>query len=83
MRVPASIRTRESLTDLIEGRLSSTDGRAVLVKLATWLIFEQGREAESRDMLGRDYCEHGVSPRQGLRIGVRMGLLKTAEGLVD
>ena len=31
-RVPASMRTRESLSDLIEGRLSSADGRAALVK---------------------------------------------------
>ena len=36
-RVPASMRTRESLSDLIEGRLSSADGRAELVKLATRL----------------------------------------------
>ena len=36
-RLPASARTRESLSDLIEGRLSSADGRAALVKLATRL----------------------------------------------
>ena len=30
-RVPASMRTRESLSDLFEGRLSSADGRAALV----------------------------------------------------
>ena len=34
-RVPAPVRTRESLSDLIEGHLSSADGRAALVKLAT------------------------------------------------
>ncbi len=77
------MRIRESITNLIEGRLSSTDGRAALVKLATRLIFEQGLETEIRDMLDRDYCEHGVSPRQGLRNGVRMGFLKTAKGLMD
>ena len=82
-RVPASMRTRESLTDLIEGRLSSADGRAALVKLATRLIVEEALEAESRDVLGRDYYEHGASPGQGWRNGVRMGRLKTAEGLVD
>ena len=37
-RVPASMRTRESLSELIEGRLSSAAGRAELVKLATRLI---------------------------------------------
>ena len=82
-RVPASMRTRESLSDLIEGRLSSADGRAALVKLATRLIVEEALEAESRDVLGRDYYEHGASPGQGWRNGVRMGRLKTAEGLVD
>ena len=37
-RVPGSMRTRQSLSDLIEGRLSSPDGRAELVRLATRLI---------------------------------------------
>ena len=82
-RVPASMRTRESLTDLIEGRLSSADGRAALVKLATRLIVEEALEAESREALGRDYYEHGASPGQGWRNGVRTGRLKTAEGFVD
>ena len=82
-RVPASIRTLESLSDLIEGRLSSAEGRAELAKLATRLIVEEALEAESRDALGRDYNEHSASPGQGWRNGVRMGRLKTAEGLVD
>ena len=82
-RVPASMRTRESLSDLIEGRLSSADGRAELVKLATRLIVEEALEAESRDVLGRDYYEHGASAGQGWRNGVRTGRLKTAEGFVD
>jgi len=37
-RVPASMRSRQQLSDLIEGRLSSADGRAELIKLATRLI---------------------------------------------
>ena len=82
-RVLGSMRTRESLSDLIEGRLSSADGRAELVKLATRLIVEEALEAESRDVLGRDYYEHGASPGQGWRNGVRTGRLKTAEGFVD
>ena len=53
------------------------------MKLATRLIVEEALEAESRDALGRDYYEHGASPGQGWRNGVRMGRLKTAEGLVD
>ena len=63
--------------------MSSADGRAALVKLATRLIVEEALEAESRDALGRDYYEHGASPGQGWRNGVRTGRLKTAEGFVD
>lgn len=59
-RVPASMRTRETLSALIEGRLSSPDGRSELVKLATRLILEEALEAETRDALGRDYYEHGA-----------------------
>ena len=57
-RVPGSMRTRQSLSDLIEGRLSSPDGRAELVRLATRLIVEEALETESRDAIGRDYYEH-------------------------
>ena len=60
-RVPVSMRTRESISELIEGRLSSADGRAELVKLATRLIGEEALEAESRDALRRYYYEHGAS----------------------
>ena len=82
-RLPASMRTRQSLSDLIEGRLSSPDGRGELVKLATRLIVEEALEAESRDAVGRDYYEHGAAPGQGYRNGSRPGRLKTAEGLVE
>lgn len=82
-RVPGSMRTRQSLSDLIEGRLSSADGRAELVKLATRLIVEESLEAESRDAVGRDYYEHGAMPGQGYRNGVRPGRLKTAEGMIE
>ena len=63
--------------------LSSPDGRAELVRLATRLIVEEALEAESRDALGREYYEHGAAPGQGYRNGVRTGRLKTAEGLID
>ena len=42
-RIPASMRTRQSLLELIEGRLSSPDGRSELVKLATRLVNRQAR----------------------------------------
>ncbi len=72
-RVPGSMLTRQSFCDLIEGRLSSPDGRAELVRLATRLIVEEALEAESRDAVGRAYYEHGAAPGQGSRNGSRMG----------
>ena len=81
-RIPGSMRTRESLLELVEGRLSAPDARTELVRLATRLIVEEALEAESRDALGRAYYEHGGSPGQGYRNGVRTGRLKTAEGTI-
>ena len=81
-RIPASERTREALSDLIEGRLSSEAGRTELVQLATRLIVEEGFEAEVRDALGREYYERGGRPSRGYRNGVREGRLKTAEGAI-
>ena len=82
-RVPASMRTRESLRRLIEGEASTADGRGDLVKLATRLVLEEALEAESRDALGREYYAQGAEPGRGWRNGVRTGRLKTAEGFVE
>jgi putative transposase len=82
-RVPASMRTREALSSLIEGRLSSPAGRSELVQLATRLLLEEALEAEARDALGRDYYERGAEEGQGYRNGHRTGRLKTAEGAVE
>ncbi|MCH5376448.1 MAG: IS256 family transposase [Planctomycetes bacterium] len=81
-RLPASMRTRQSLSDLIEGRLSSPDGRSELIRLASRLIIEEALEEESRDALGRDYYERGGGSDRGYRNGVREGRLKTAEGMM-
>src|SRR5512132_3557100 len=78
-RVPASMRTRQSLSDVIEGRLSSPAGREELVKLATRLIIEETLEAEARDAVGGDYYEHGAAPGSGYRNGYRPGRPKTVE----
>ena len=78
-RIPPSMRTRQSLSDLIAGRLGSPDGRAELVKLAARLIIEEALESECRDALGRDYYERGAEEGRGYRNGVRPGRLKTAE----
>ncbi len=82
-RVPASMATRQQLSDLIEGRLSSADGRTELIKLATRLIVEEALEAEAGDAIGRDYYQHGADPGQGYRNGNRRGRLKTAEGFME
>ena len=62
--VPATVRTRESLTGLIKGRPSSADDRAGLVKQATRRIVEEALEAENRDVPGSEYYPHGASPGQ-------------------
>ncbi len=77
------MQTRRNLSDLIEGRLSSPQGRSQLVDLATRLIIEEALEAEARDVTGRKYYEHGVEPGQGYRNGNRTAQLKTAEGAID
>ncbi len=82
-RLPASQRTREGLTALIEGRLSTSSAKDELVKLATRLIVEEALEGEAGDAVGRDYYEHGAQPGQGYRNGYRTGRLKTAEGLME
>ena len=53
-RLPASQRTREELTALIEGRLSTASAKDELIKLASRLIVEEALEGEAGDALGRD-----------------------------
>jgi putative transposase len=79
-RIPASMRTREALSALIEGRLTSPAGRSELVELATRLIVEEALEGEVRDALDRGYYERGEAPGQGHRNGHRTHRLKSAEG---
>ena len=79
-RIPASMRTREALQALIEGRLASPAGRSELVELATRLIVEEALEGEVREALDRGYYERGDAPGQGHRNGHRTHRLKTAEG---
>ena len=79
-RIPASMRTREALSALIEGRLASPAGRSELVELATRLIVEEALEGEVRDALDRGYYERGEAPGQGHRNGHRTHRLKSAEG---
>jgi putative transposase len=48
-RLPASQRTREELSALIEGRLRTASAKDELVKLATRLIVEEALEGEASD----------------------------------
>jgi putative transposase len=82
-RIPASQRTREELTALIEARLSTALAKGELVELATRLIVEEALEGEAGDTVGRDYYEHGALPGRGHRNRYRTGRLKTAEGLME
>jgi Transposase, Mutator family len=82
-RLPASQHTREELTALIEGRLSTASAKDELVKLATRLIVEEALEGEASDAVGREYYEHGARPGQGYRNGYRTGRLRKAEELME
>ena len=64
-RLPASQRTREELTALIEGRLSTASAKDELIKLASRLIVEEALEGEAGDALRREYYAHGAEPGQG------------------
>jgi hypothetical protein len=65
-RLPASQRTREELTSLIEGRLSTGSAKDELVKLATRLIVEEALDGEAGDAVGRGITTSMVrSPAKG------------------
>ena len=82
-RIPASMRTREELSALIEGKLSTASGKDELVKLAARLIIEEALEGEASDALGRGYYTRGAAPGSGYRNGYRTGRLKSAEGAIE
>ena len=58
-RRPGSKHTRETHSELIEGRLSAPDARSGSVHLAAWQITEGTLEAKNPVTLGRGDCEHG------------------------
>ena len=82
-RMPGSMQTRHDLSDPIEGRLSSQEGRSRLAGLAIRLIIEEALEAEARDATGRECHEHGVEPGQGHGNGNRTARPKTAQGAIE
>ena len=82
-RLPASMRAREELMSLIEGRLSTASAKDELFKLATRLVVEEALERLAGDAVGREYYEHGPRPGQGYRNAIRPGRMKTAEGFIE
>jgi putative transposase len=80
-RIPASKRTRQRISELMEGRTEGFE-RSELVRLAAELIIEEALEAEVTDVLGRKYYENGAGDGEGYRNGYRPGKLKTSEGLI-
>ena len=70
-RLPASQRTREELTSLIEGRLSTSSAKDELVKLATRLIVEEALEGEAGDAGARGFGDRDVGALLLPRLGDR------------
>ena len=81
-RVPPSERTKAAIRSLIEGESGTEDVKGDLMRLAMRMIVEQGLEAKSRDLLGRDHYERREDGNRGYRNGYRESGLKTAEGEV-
>lgn len=80
-RIPSSEKTRQAIRALLEEGINDGDPRSELMRLAMGLIAEEALEAKVRDLIGRDYYQHGDGGG-GLRNGNRQGTLKTAEGRV-
>lgn len=67
-RLPALMRTRQNLSELIE--------------VAARLFIDEALEKESREALGQDYYERGGDAERDYRDSVREGRLKTVEGVI-
>ena len=86
-RVPSSVGTRKRLRDMLAGDTSEIETSA-FVRQAVRLMIEEALEAEVSDRLGRGYYERGSqvaeeSVPRGYRNGVRVGRLKSAEGMIE
>ena len=78
-RIPASMRTREALAALIEGRLASPAGRSELVELATRLIVE-GRAGLGPRSTWRARCATRSTVGTTSAARPRAGAIATATG---
>ncbi|MCP9469503.1 MAG: IS256 family transposase [Nitrospira sp.] len=86
-RVPSSVDTRKRLRDMLAGGTGESETSA-FVRQAVRLMIEEALEAAVSERLGRGYYERGSqtaaeeAPR-GYRNGVRVGRLKSAEGVIE
>jgi hypothetical protein len=69
-RLPASQRTREELTALIEGRLSTASAKDELVKLATRLIVEERLKAKPATRLDESTTSTARSRARATGMGI-------------
>ena len=76
-RVPGSMRTRQSLSDLIEGRLGSPDGRAELVKLVTRLIIGEAKMMTLIDTTSQE----GTYPEKIVRSARALSVARLGDGI--
>lgn len=84
-RVPTSVLTRNAIREMLSGKNESFEV-SDFVRQAVRLLIEEALEAEVGERLGRGYYEHGRSENaavRGHRNGVRIGRLKSAEGVIE
>ena len=81
-RVPASVRTDQSIRELLSGGCSG-DVRSELIRLGVRRIIEEALEREVGEFLGRGFYRReggGAAEARGYRNGYRPGHLDSAEG---
>lgn len=84
-RVLSSVGTRKRMRDMLAGETGEMDTSA-FVRQAVRLMIEEALEAEVSERVGRGYYERGSSADEGARghrNGVRIGRLKSAEGVIE
>ena len=86
-RIPSSESTRKRLKEMVTGDTREID-TSLFVRQAVRLMIEEALEAEVSERLARGYYERGSQTAEdevprGYRNGVRLGRLKTAEGVIE
>lgn len=86
-RVPSSVGTRKRLKEMLAGDPSEID-TSTFARQAVRLMIEEALETEVSARLSRGYYERASAAEdagaaRGYRNGVRVGRLKTAEGVIE